>query len=487
MSIHKSIIPAATGIILFLFYFLFHMHYMQRMLDYDQVIYADNIIKSLQQNTLAVFNPHHLHFENSGVLFHKLVVAFLGGEGFVDPVFNNRLRSLLFASLGVMFAFFYFRNMTGKIAWGIAGAIFIGSAHGYLFYAAKVDTAIFPAFAFIALVLILQLALDKASLSPLTGVVFAIFLMFHQYLLFAELLFFIIYLLPGGKRKNENKFSPVRVEKENLHFYIRLRSVLIAGIICSFLVITAYFYAGKTVYNLPFNKANPERKFHVFRDYSFQQWLFLYEASDAQWGYGIQNFNPVHSFHGFTEAFLSRPGDVPRYNLRQDTVYNFGDIFSRQSFVYDVIAVFYLSAIIGSVLFFPLLLARYGKNIIYIIFNLVVYTVFFTYWEPLYLEFWLIPVFLSVAAGILLLNLAAEKLSFYTFGLSRAAGIVALYALTALVLFNNTYFYLIPYSRILKFEGIPSSFKYTHLVSRSIYKIPEHPYESVDQYDGNSK
>jgi hypothetical protein len=130
-------------------YFLFHLHFMPRFIDWDSSAYLNNIWKALRSIDYLLFNPHHLHVEVSGVLFQQWMLGAFGRYGFTDLLFNMEIRSLLFACVGVFFAVLYFWNITGKAAWAVLGSLLIGFTHVYLNYATKVDTAIFPASLFI--------------------------------------------------------------------------------------------------------------------------------------------------------------------------------------------------------------------------------------------------------------------------------------------------------------------------------------------------
>ena len=174
---------------------------MQQYLDFDQIVYCNNILAALKYKTGIMFNSHHLHLEIGGKWFHQFMLKLFEKSGFTDMVFNNRLRAVVAASIGVFFMVMYLKEITGKLTWGVIGGILTGFCHGYLSYATKVDTAIYPAAGMI-LILWIFLKIEKAKKwSIILTVPAAVFLflsvMFHQYMGIACIISVIALALPS--------------------------------------------------------------------------------------------------------------------------------------------------------------------------------------------------------------------------------------------------------------------------------------------------
>ena len=126
----QSLLPYFTALVVAVLYGLFHLHYMQQFLDYDMIVYVNNIQGALRPNRLAMMNPHHLHFETTGVWLHRWVTEDLAHLGLTNLAFIERLRALFFACLGIYFYVLFMRNTTGRLIWGVIAADIIGMRHG---------------------------------------------------------------------------------------------------------------------------------------------------------------------------------------------------------------------------------------------------------------------------------------------------------------------------------------------------------------------
>src|SRR4030042_2136383 len=185
------IIPLICAALVALLYTLFHLYHLQQFMDWDQFAYIGNIDNNLRGG-YVVCNPHHLHFEFTGRLFHDFMRTTFGGDGCTDLIFHLRLRSLVAAGLGLFFLFLFLKEATGKLAWALLGTLAVGFTHGYLSYADKIDTGIFPAAAFCLILWVLgRLGRARRGAPVLAfwlGVSLAVGGLMHQFIGFACLL-----------------------------------------------------------------------------------------------------------------------------------------------------------------------------------------------------------------------------------------------------------------------------------------------------------
>ncbi|MFP4364853.1 MAG: hypothetical protein ACLFR1_13405 [Spirochaetia bacterium] len=488
---HPFWLPYGCAFILAVLYFLFNMHYTQQFVDQDQVVYINNIYYASLPGHITMNNPHHLHFEMSGVLFHQYMLDNFSDYGFTDRAFNLRIRSLLAACIGIFFGFLFFYEITNSLLWSLGGTLCIGMSHVYVHYATKIDTAIFPA----AMLLIifwffLKLSQQKRLVlisAVIGGVLLAAAVLAHQYLAVICVLFCFAAGLPPYFFLKRSIFSPMRITTQKLKPAIdavpwkRYACVFLMAIIGILLIVTAYFYGGKTQYNLPFDEANPEVARGPFRDASFQQWLFYYQHV-GEWGGELEELDPRAPFRGFTDAFLSQHWSGMKWNRDFTFRYDIDAPLDRDSFIHNQVALFTVLCLAGAVLFLPWLYRRYGRLMLLIIPALAFYVFFFADWEPFYFEFWIIPQILCVITLVLVFHMLGEKISGVLHGIGRLPFLAYLFFFAFTLYAHNSYEYLAPFSRIQHWEGIWSHWPDEYWqkgYSDSVYRHPENRYQDV--------
>jgi hypothetical protein len=491
--------PYLAAFSLAILYFLFNLHFLQQYVDSDSYVYVHNIYRAVADPDYILFNPHHLHLEIGGEKFHAWMVENFGRYGFTDLLFNLKLRSLLAACIGIFFAVLYFRDVTGRIVWGALGGLLIGFCHGYLHYSTKVDTGIFPAAAYIAIAWILNRIGENRSrgvlfMSLAGGAFFFLGIMAHQYILISCAIGGICIALPPFLFRQSVSPSPFSIIKPqrpkpliDSKPRIRWASFLILAVFGALFTIGGYFYAGKSRYNLSFGEPTPAVSRGLWRESTFQRWLLSYSV-DKKWGYGFRLFNPRAPARGILEAFLSRGNLSKLYTDKLNLPFDMDHPFSPDAFVPNQSVFFTLISVAGSLLFFPMLVKRYGRRFLFLFFSLGANAAFFTYWEPGYFEFWLIPSVQIAALVILLLNALAEKLSFLGPVLGKAVR-MPFYAYVLFIAFlfasHNMLYYLVPHSRIVVSDGVASSIynedEFKKLYAAPYYKHPGNVFQDVYQ------
>ncbi|MBN2737032.1 MAG: hypothetical protein JXR70_08640 [Spirochaetales bacterium] len=481
-----------------LFYFLTHLHYMQRALDWDQIVYSNNIKKSLGNTSPPVFNPHHLHYEIGGKVFHEAMVENLGDKGFTDLSFNQRLRSLLFACLGLIFLVLFLSELTGKWFWGILGALLVGVTHGYLSYSTRVDTGIFPSAWFVMFLwILLRMVKAKKGLiyySLPAAIVLFIGVMFHQYTAFGCAIFCLVLVVPGKLFELYPKPHVIRMSKGkkteeqseiNRNFQARWLTAGVTALLALVFIVGGYFLVGESIYRLPLSGEKGNRAVAqapwVYDDLTFQKWLFHYVYIDhGNWGKGIEEFTPRDAFFGFSEAFLARPRSEKKAGSPLN--YDFRDFFHPEHLTHNLAALFSFFTLVGSVFLFPQLLKRYKRIFLFVFLSLLVFAVFTTYWEPYYFEFWITPALLVVVLFILIINLMAEKVSRFLGKIVFAPAVLIVLVFLCFFGAHNIKNHFPFFSLEQKLYGYNTAWDrdyYMKLFSRDIYRFPDDPYKDV--------
>jgi hypothetical protein len=494
---------SAAAVIFTLLYGLYLFGNVQLFADYDQVAYYGNIEAAIEGWT-PVYNPHHLHFEIFGKHFHQFMVSNFGDAGFTDLAFNLRIRSVITAAAGFFFFVLFFGHASRSVFFGIVGAAAVGFSHGYIHYATKIDTSIFPAAAF-ALILSAFLYFNKtrrsaAAAAIILGISFFIGIMMHQYTVIASAVIGFVCLLPdmefiqgfgrpflhlrrsnpkipGNLQNTPRRSSPSRFRRPRLEGRYRLRVAccLLAALVGIGLTVGAYLWVGRGIYNLHYAGDSYDGKGRgIWRGTTFQRWLFAYEMSDS-WGRGLETFKPWQPARGLTDSFLTQYEPHLKYSREEEFDYDIDDLSSREAFAFNLLAYFFFFTIAASILLFPVLLRRYGRTFLALILMIPPYFIFFTYWEPFYFEFWLLPAIIIIALGVLIFNWAGELTS-RILRLPVFLGKLPLLLLFAGLTFtfanHNIENYVIPYTQTKHQEGVDGldAYRYLPLFSDPVYR-----------------
>lgn len=422
-------------------------------------------------------------------MFHQWMMDHFVDYGFKDMVFNQRLRSLIAGSIGIFFAVLFLNNVTRKLLWGVLGGILIGICHGYLLYSTKVDTPIFPAAGMLAtLWLFHKMEQTKQWLIPfsfLMGIFLFIDVMFHQYMAIICLTCILSLGVPVILFPQQLSWTPFSILHPQLNQirqkpkdrYIAIAIIVTLG---GFLSFVAYFYAAETVFNLPVNNTDTRIGKRPFQQSSLQEWMFLY-ADYNRWGKGFKKFDFRQSMRGLTDAFIAKDVYV-RPRIWSKFQYNVDQAWEKESVIHNHVAYLILFACICLIFLFPFLLQRYRRTFLFILSSFIFLSLFITYWQADYLEFWLIPCQLLCIIVILSCNLIAEKLKKYTGKVSHAVlSICMLFFVFSLALYNLKN-YVIPYTREQQLGYMDARWKENHymqLFSTYIYKNPDNPFEII--------
>ncbi len=482
-----------AGLITFV-YFLFNLFFLQRSLDHDSVVYTNNVRWMMIVNK-NFFNPHHLHFEISGIYFHKYMNKDKTVHKFKYLMFNLRMRSLLIACLGIFALIILLTKLTNSLGYGVLGALLACFTHGYLYNAAKIDTAIFP-LAWIGVVfwMFYELTTKKNVIifyinSLILGVCFFIGIMFHQYFVLVSVSITVMFFIPDKifflKIKSPDFVTIKQNKSESIFkksFKQRAKSFTIIVLVTSILTTGAYFWSGAVYYGLPFKKDHKAKVDSLWKKLTFQKWLFAYRTkrrSSETWGDGFSKFHPKLVLRGVTDAFLSQKHTL-KYNKIKRFNYDLKNIGNRAQIAHNALAVFLALFFVIFILFFIPALKKYKYIFGAFVLNFILFSLLGVYWEPYYFEFWLIPAVLVIVIFTLLLNTAADKLKIITGKLSHIAFYFLLFAFLYIFFLHNLKYYVVPHSFKLPVEGLTKEDreKNAHYFSQGIYKYPYDPYKN---------
>ncbi len=476
-----------TALFISILYFLFHFHFMQRYIDYDQVVYANNILKAVKK---PFVNPHHLHFEISGKFFHDFMVRHFGDYGFTDLTFNLRLRSLLFGSTGIFVTMLYMTSLTGRVAWGFLATILMAFTHGYLLYAPKVDTAVFSTTWFIVMLyaghLMLRARKFIITAAVITGVVLFTGIMLHQYLGFTCAALFFTLIFPEKLFTLSLWRPPLRLTREKSHEKAglsgRKRYVAAAVItaVTTLLTVSAYFAAGRIYLNLSFDRTGTSWNY-VYRHLTFQEWLFFY-VTTGEWGKADNDKKVEEVFRGITDAFLSPRKPGPKWNRDLRFNYSMMDFSDGKSLVFNCLAVYLGISLLLFLVFLPGLWKRYTRDLFSLVLNIIFFSSLAGYWEAFYLEFWLIPAVNFIFLSILLFNYIGEKAYPFLNRFSQVPLSASVLAITIIFAGHNIRYNVVPQAFGLNLFGVgiwKESEYYLKLTGRKIYRNYKNPYRDI--------
>ncbi len=455
----RWVLPAG----LTLLFFLLHLRYAQRFIDHDEIVYIYNTYACYKE---PVFNPHHLHMEMGGKIFHDWMRSTFGEQGFNDIMFHLRLRSLLGAALGFFFTWIWLERVTRSRLWAFSGTILLTSTHGFMSYVTRVDTPIFPA-AWLPLMLLCACHFYRRpgfAFALVTGFVFAVGIVLHQYLGLACATLFLPLLLPPrlfthslpgfirvqrnptGRKEGGSDLAALDISYQR-RFAVTLTIVLWTTLFTA----AAYLYAGRTVYRLPFDRPRPAQATGLWSHMIFQHWIITYLTVD-EWGQGIRKFKSEEPVRGFIDAFSSQEKPVPKYNRNFRFDFAPDRPTDRTAAPYNWPVYYTLVVLTCALAFGRSLWIRYGPVFLMLVLSLGVFTWLGAYWEPFYYEFWILPVEVLVFLGTLLFAWMARSVE-------QGARILALpvhalnFAFILLLVLHNVTYWLIPHSRVEYREG----------------------------------
>ncbi len=332
----------------------FHLRYLSRMFDWDSCVYALNIQKNRIES--AFFNPHHLGFESSGLLYWKWIQSVYKTT---DIMFFLRLR-ILAVSLFFLFCFAWlFYKLYHDFVISILLMLLIQFSQAFWFYSLHNDTPLIHS-CLIALLFLFTIYFYRDGLKT-KHLVFLWFLQlltiyFHQ----SNVIHFGMIPMALFLTKNRNLGEKLRT----IFLYLFLLGVA---------TIVSYLFVGFVIL---------KRGLGPIDEKHFTFWMFLYAAIN-RWGTSIGEKNYILYFYrGIGDAFLIFQNVTPK--LRVD----FSNFSAKDHILYNLNSVFWMFTLAMGFLNFRKLIHQFKAELLILLFWLVPSICFYTWWEGYFFEFW---------------------------------------------------------------------------------------------------
>lgn len=335
--------------------FLFHLRYLSRAFDWDSCVYALNIQKDRVES--AFFNPHHLGFESSGLLYWKMVRSIYPTT---DIMFFLRLRILSFSLFFLgLFIWIYYRLYKDFVL-AIVLALVIQVSQAYWFYSLHNDTPLIHS-CLMALLFLLTIYFLRKGLSKK-----------HLFVLWIIQLFSIYF-----HQSNVIHFGMVPMAiflSPNRSFGIKMRTIFVYLTCLGFATILSYLFVGFVIL---------KRGLGPIDEKHFSFWMFLYAAIN-RWGTSLgEDKNYVLYFYrGIGDAFLVFQNVIPKFRV------NLFDFQNPKHLPYNLNLLFWIFSLSLGILNFRTMWTKYKQEILILMFWLLPSIAFYTWWEGYFFEFW---------------------------------------------------------------------------------------------------
>ncbi|GBF51948.1 putative membrane protein [Leptospira ryugenii] len=332
----------------------FHLRYLSRTFDWDSCVYALNIQKNRWES--AFFNPHHLGFESSGLLYWKWIQSVLKTT---DIMFFLRLRilavSLLFLGFFIWILYRLYEDFFAAILLGLL----VQFSQAFWFYSYHNDTPLIHSCLMAVLFLLTLLFLRKGLALKHLALLWCIQLLsiyFHQ----SNVIHFGI--------------VPMAILLEQKRYFgVKLRLISIYLSTLAIATVLSYLFVGFIIL---------KRGLGPIDEKHFSFWMFLYAAIN-RWGMSPEEKNYVLFFYrGIGDAFLVFQNVVPKFRV------DFSQFYSKTSVAFNLNAAYWLTIIMLGMLNFKSLLRQFKSEIILLTFWLIPSIGFYTWWEGYFFEFW---------------------------------------------------------------------------------------------------
>ncbi|MDZ4726399.1 MAG: hypothetical protein SH817_09590 [Leptospira sp.] len=339
---------------LILILFLFHLRYLSRNFDWDSCVYALNIQKNRVES--AFFNPHHLGFESSGLLYWKMVQSIFPTN---DIMFFLRLR-ILAASLFFLATFIWLMDkLYHDFVLAVLIALLIQFSQAFWFYSLHNDTPLIHscllALLFLFSVLFLRKGLSNWHLAFLWCLqLFTIY--FHQ----SNVIHFGIVPMTIFLSTHRNLGNKLRTT----FTYLTLLGIA---------TILSYLFVGFIIL---------KRGLGPIDEKHFSFWMFLYAAIN-RWGMseGEKNYF-LYFYRGIGDAFLIFQNVTPKFRV------DFANFFAKNNVLFNLNVLFWIFSLSLGFLNFRKLWRTFKSELLIMLFWIIPSLCFYTWWEGYFFEFW---------------------------------------------------------------------------------------------------
>ncbi|XDD56110.1 hypothetical protein AB3N62_18660 [Leptospira sp. WS4.C2] len=342
-------------ILLLLFLFLFHLRFLSRAFDWDSCVYALNIQKDRVES--AFFNPHHLGFESSGLLYWKMLRSIYPTT---DIMFFLRLRILSFSLFFLgMFIWLYYK-LYKDLLLGIILALVIQVSQAFWFYSLHNDTPLIHS-CLMALLFLFTIYYLRQGLQIKHLLVLWIIQLFSIYFHQSNVIHF-------GMVPMAILISPNRSLGKKLRIiFVYLTCLGIATIL-------SYLFVGFIIL---------KRGLGPLDEKHFSFWMFLYAAIN-RWGtsLGEEKNYVLYFYRGIGDAFLVFQNVIPKFRV------NVFDFQNPKHLPYNLNLLFWIFSLCLGILNFRTMWVKYKQELLVMMFWILPSIGFYTWWEGYFFEFW---------------------------------------------------------------------------------------------------
>lgn len=353
-------------LLLLLVLFLFHLRYLSRAFDWDSCVYALNIQKDRVES--AFFNPHHLGFESSGLLYWKMIRNIYPTT---DIMFFLRLRILSFSLFFLGLFIWLYYKLYKDLVLGVILALVIQVTQAFWFYSLHNDTPLIHS-CLMALLFLFTIYYLRQGLQTKHILVLWIIQLFSIYFHQSNVIHF-------GMVPMAIFLSP------NRSLGKKLRTIFVYLTCLGVATILSYLFVGFIIL---------KRGLGPLDEKHFSFWMFLYAAIN-RWGtsLGEEKNYVLYFYRGIGDAFLVFQNIIPKFRV------NLFDFQNPKHLPYNLNLLFWIFSLSLGILNFRTMWARYKQELLVMVFWLIPSIGFYTWWEGYFFEFWV-----GTTIGLWILN-----------------------------------------------------------------------------------
>ncbi|MCG6153839.1 hypothetical protein [Leptospira bandrabouensis] len=342
-------------LLLLLFLFLFHLRYLSRAFDWDSCVYALNIQKDRIES--AFFNPHHLGFESSGLLYWKMLRSIYPTT---DIMFFLRLRILSFSLFFLGLFIWIYYKLYKDIVLAVILALVIQVSQAFWFYSLHNDTPLIHS-CLMALLFLFTVYFLRSGLKAKHLVILWVIQLFSIYFHQSNVIHFGMVPMAVFLSPNRSLGKKLRI------IFIYLTCLGVATIL-------SYLFVGFIIL---------KRGLGPLDEKHFSFWMFLYAAIN-RWGtsLGEEKNYVLYFYRGIGDAFLVFQNVIPKFRV------NFFDFQNPKHLPYNLNLLFWIFSLSLGILNFRTMWVRYKQELLIMVFWILPSIGFYTWWEGYFFEFW---------------------------------------------------------------------------------------------------
>lgn len=398
-------LAGATAFLIGSGYGLFNLRHLARSLGYDEVYYLHWVDT---WDRYPMYYPQHLLFVPTSVFFQE---HFTGLTGITNTAFIQKLKNILFVSLGLGLFFLIFYGYSRRFWLSLLVTLLIGASGALWHDVHHHETSAIPG-VLINLAALLLLFYRRFPSPALFIIAFAALnafaILLHQVYLFSIIAFFLTFLF--SRPRTDPRLS-ISKNLFRSSLYLLLVLAIVGG---------TYYYVGfvkldlrlrdnpQGTQRLPFFEGIPIRG-------NFIRFFYLIQARE-KWGV-VRASSLKQAVDGYGSSFMT--------TFRPDRV-DLREFFAEAHFASNAVAAALAAFLAGFALLFVPAFRRYGMLYPGLLLWLAIGSAFVYWWEPGYIEHW---IYLTILTWVLVFLVSAALIGRVKGRLPRAAVYLGLCAL----------------------------------------------------------